>query len=126
MRMLLGFALSVLITQAACSGDDLTRETLIGATCTSAKECDVTGVCILGKDGLCSLKCDSPGQPQQCPLGAYCDERTVETSSETIQPMTLCFPACKANAECRTGFECKAVKNGSGKVCVPPENARDE
>jgi hypothetical protein len=125
MRMLLGFALSILITQAACS-DSLDRETLIGATCTKSNECDVTGVCVSGKDGLCSLKCDSPGKLQQCPLGSFCDERTVESADETIQPMKLCFPACKANADCRTGYDCRDVTAGLGKVCVPAENERDD
>jgi hypothetical protein len=118
MRTVLGFALFILFAQAAC-GDDLDGESLIGATCKVSNDCDVTGVCVLGKDGLCSLKCEFPGAPQQCPLGSYCDERTVESTDETVQSMTLCFPACKASSDCRDGYECKSVTDGSGKVCVP-------
>jgi hypothetical protein len=125
MRIVLGFALSILITQAAC-GDSLERETLVGATCVKSDECGVAGVCVLGKDGLCSVKCDSPGKQQQCPLGNFCDERTVETWDDTIQPLKLCFPACKANADCRSGYECRDVTAGLGKVCVPTEDTRDE
>jgi hypothetical protein len=124
MRTLLGFAFLISIT-AAC-GDDLEAETLIGATCKKSDECDVTGVCVLGGDGLCSLKCEAPGQSMQCPLGSYCDDRTVETADDTLQPMTLCFPACKGNSDCRDGFECKGVTMGAGKVCVPAEDERDE
>jgi hypothetical protein len=123
MRTLLGFAF--LITITAC-GDDLGGETLVGATCKESKECDVTGVCVLAGDGLCSLECEAPGQAQQCPLGSYCDERTVETADDTIQSMTLCFPACKSNSDCRDEFECKSVTMGSGKVCVPSADVRDE
>lgn len=118
MRTVLGFAFSVLLMQAAC-GDDLDGETLIGATCKASKDCDVTGVCVIGREGLCSLKCEAPGVAQQCPLGSYCDQRTVETADETIQPMTLCFPACKSSSDCRDGYECKTVTAGSGEVCVP-------
>lgn len=125
MRTVLGFALSILITQVACD-DNLERETLIGATCAKSNECGVAGVCVLGKDGLCSLKCDNPGRPQECPLGNFCDERTVETWDDTLQPLILCFPACKADTDCRDGYECRDVTNGAGSVCVPAENVRDD
>jgi hypothetical protein len=124
MRTLLGFALLLSIVPAC--GDDLEGETLIGATCKESNECDVTGVCVIGGDGLCSLKCQFAGRAQQCPLGSYCDDRVVETADETLQPMTLCFPACQRNADCRSGFECKNVTTGAGKVCVPNEDVRDE
>jgi hypothetical protein len=124
MRVLLGFALLIFIAPGC--GDDLEGETLIGATCKRADDCDVTGVCVLGGDGLCSRTCDSPGQAQQCPLGSYCDERVVETTDDTLQSMTLCFPACKSNSNCRSGYTCKSVTAGSGRVCVPSEDARDE
>jgi hypothetical protein len=125
MRMVLGFALSILTTLAAC-GDDIEGETLVGATCSTAEDCDVTGVCVVGNGGLCSLECQSAGEPQQCPLGNYCDEQTVETSDKTVQKMLLCFPACRVSADCRDGFGCVGVKKGSGKVCVPKEDQRDE
>jgi hypothetical protein len=125
MRTVLGFALSILTMLAAC-GDDIEGETLVGATCSTADDCDVTGVCVLGNGGLCSLECNSAGQAQQCPLGNYCDEQTVETSDKTVAKMLLCFPACRANADCRDGFKCDNVKKGSGKVCVLAEDQRDE
>jgi hypothetical protein len=125
MRTVLGFALSILVTQAAC-GDDIDSETLVGATCSTNEDCDVTGVCVVGHGGLCSLKCQSPGVQQQCPLGSYCDERNVETSDETLQKQVLCFPACKGNADCREGFKCEGVTKGAGKVCVPEADQRDE
>lgn len=124
MRTLLGFAL--LISIAPACGDDLEGETLIGATCKRSDECDVTGVCVQVGEGLCSIECKFPGQAQQCPLGSYCDERTVETPEKTLQPMTLCFPACKSNSDCRSAFECRNTTAGSGKVCVPKEDVRDE
>lgn len=126
MRMVLGCALSMLMTQAAC-GDDIEGESLVGATCSSNGDCGVAGVCVSSrKEGLCSVKCESAGQLQQCPLGNYCDARTVETETETLQAMVLCFPACKSNADCRAGLACEDVTKGFGKVCVPDENQRDE
>lgn len=123
MRTLLGFALvSMLLT--AC-GDDLDGESLIGATCSNADDCDVSGVCVLGKDGLCSLRCQVAGLQQQCPLGNYCDDREVETSDDPRSQMTLCFPACKSNSDCRTGYSCQSVTKGFGKVCVPADATDD-
>ncbi|HKP55775.1 MAG TPA: hypothetical protein VJV78_03615 [Polyangiales bacterium] len=106
---------------AAC-GDDLDGESLIGATCKEQEDCDVTGVCITsGKDGMCSMECDAPGAPQQCPLGAYCDTVHAETNDDLPADMTLCLPACSNKDDCRSGYECTGVSSGSGKVCKPKD-----
>ena len=119
MRTLLGLTLLILLTQVAC-GDDLEGETLIGASCKHASDCDVGGVCITtGTDGLCSQECRNPGQAQECPLGTYCDEQNVETTDATQQSMTLCFPACENDDDCRDGYKCNNVNVGHGKICVP-------
>lgn len=119
MRKMLGFApLFVLLVGSAC-GNDLDGETLIGATCESADDCGVTGICVVGEEGLCSRECRNPGTAQECPLGSYCHRERVETTDMTLSEMTLCFPACKGDADCRTGYKCKGVSSGSGKVCVP-------
>jgi hypothetical protein len=113
--------LAVLLGFAAC-GDDLSSEGLIGATCEKTEDCDVTGVCITSsRDGMCSMQCDTPGAPQQCPLGAYCDSVNVETSQFPPSEMTLCLPACTAKSDCRSGYECNGVSSGSGKVCKPKD-----
>jgi hypothetical protein len=125
MRTLLGFALLFMAATSVACGDDLDGESLVGATCSKADDCDVSGVCVSGKDGLCSLHCEAAGQPQQCPLGSYCDDREVETSDDARAQMTLCFPACNANSDCRGGYSCKGVTKGSGKVCVPNDKSDD-
>lgn len=120
MRSVPSFALSLAVVCVAACGNDLDGETLIGATCKRASDCDVTGVCITsGDDGLCSLKCQNPGIQQECPLGAYCDDRKVATNDAAEQQMTLCFPACQSNDDCRSGYECNGVSSGPGKICVP-------
>jgi hypothetical protein len=120
MRIAFGFAL-IAILFGAC-GDDLEGETLIGATCAKSAECGVAGVCVMGAQGLCSRKCQFPGALQECPLGSYCHTETVETSEETLHDLTLCFPSCKADPDCREGYECTGASGGSGKVCVPSKD----
>jgi hypothetical protein len=113
--------LAVLLGLAAC-GDDLSSESLIGATCKKTEDCDVTGVCITSsKDGMCSMPCKVPGAAQECPLGAYCDSVRVETDEFPPDDMTLCLPACTAKTDCREGYECTGVSAGSGKVCKPKD-----
>jgi hypothetical protein len=118
MRMMLGLALYVLASSVSGCGDDIEDETLIGATCESNDDCDVTGVCVKGPDGLCTLPCDNPGAAQECPLDSYCDSQNVETDGESGD-MTLCFPACDSDRDCRNGYQCNGVSSGSGKVCSP-------
>jgi hypothetical protein len=103
---------------SAC-GSSGGSETLIGYPCDNADECDVTGVCVKdGKDGMCTQKCISPGGAGQCPYGTYCT-RGEFTSDQGEAVMTLCFPACKEQRECRDGYECNGVSSGPGKVCQP-------
>lgn len=109
-----------MILVAACGGAS-GAETLIGAPCESAEECDVTGVCVTdGRDGVCTQRCMAPGQPGECPLDSYCTrgEFTSADSGEKLT-RTLCFPACKAQSDCREGYECNGVSSGPGKVCTP-------
>jgi hypothetical protein len=95
-------------------------ETLIGAPCNSAEDCDVTGVCITdGLDGLCSRRCRVPGGAGECPLGSYCDSAELTTDVQSTSEMTLCLPACKAQKDCRDGYVCVGVSGGPGKVCRP-------
>lgn len=120
MRRVLSLALSLAVVCVAACGDDLDGETLIGATCKRASDCDVTGVCITTRsDGMCSLKCSNAGVLQECPLGTYCDDQNVATTEAEEQQMTLCFPACKSNSDCRSGYNCNGVSSGPGKICVP-------
>lgn len=118
MRIVLGLAYVLGFVCFAC-GNDLDGETLIGQTCEKSDDCDVTGVCVRGEEGLCSRSCVNPGAPQECPLGSYCHRERVETDQDAAGEMTLCFPACKVDVECRSGYKCKGVSSGSGKVCVP-------
>ena len=95
-------------------------ETLIGAPCQSASDCDVTGVCITdGQDGLCSRSCLVPGAAGECPVGSYCDRAALTTDTQSTGEMTLCLPACKTSKDCRTGYACSDVNGGPGKVCRP-------
>jgi hypothetical protein len=114
-------AVAVLAGALAACGDDLDSETLIGATCKKADDCDVTGVCIKAGDGMCSLPCDVPGAAQQCPVGTYCDSVNVETTDQDKSEMTLCLPACSSKSDCRDGYDCKGVSSGPGKVCKPKD-----
>ena len=116
MRMMFGLVMSVLAASAC--GDDIANETLIGATCESNEDCDVTGVCVKGTDGLCTIPCRNPGAAQECPLDSYCDRENVEADGESSE-RTLCFPACDSDRDCRSGYECNGVSSGAGKVCVP-------
>jgi hypothetical protein len=111
------FAIAVAIILLGCGGHQ-GNGTLIGATCTSSTECGAAGVCTTsGKDGSCSLPCDVPGGVAQCPLGTYCDRENVQTDTAPKAEMTLCFLACTDNTACRSGYECKGVHGGPGKVC---------
>ncbi|MEY4576059.1 MAG: hypothetical protein RL701_762 [Pseudomonadota bacterium] len=104
----------------ACSSSSDDPETLIGATCESADECDPSGICVTdGADGLCSQLCAIAGGPQQCPLGNYCDTRQVTTDTSDRGERTLCLPACKSDSDCRDGYKCTGVSSGPGKVCGP-------
>jgi hypothetical protein len=109
-----------LVLVAACGGAS-GSETLIGAPCESADECDVTGVCVTdGRDGICTQTCMRAGYPGECPLGSYCTSGafTSAASDETVT-RTLCFPACKQQSDCREGYQCNDVSSGPGMVCTP-------
>ena len=96
-------------------------ETLIGAPCETADECDPAGVCVVsGKDGICTQTCMAPGQPGQCPLGSYCTRNEFESSTSGAKGfMVLCLPACKQQSDCRDGYACNGVSAGEGKICEP-------
>ena len=95
-------------------------ETLIGATCQTKDDCDVSGVCVTdGKDGLCSRSCIEPGRAGECPLGSYCDRAELTTDTRSTGEITLCLPACKAQRDCREGYSCQPVSAGFGMVCRP-------
>jgi hypothetical protein len=95
---------------AACTSSG-GAETLIGAPCTTADECDPAGVCVTdGPDGMCTQTCMAAGYPGQCPLGSYCTAQGGRL---------LCFPACKEQDECREGYTCSNLSSGPGMVCVP-------
>jgi hypothetical protein len=101
-------------------GDDLDGETLIGLACSEDTDCDVGGVCVTsGRDGLCTQECNAPGRAQACPLGSFCDRQQVETADDRSGEMTLCFPGCDSQADCREGYSCNGVSEGYGKVCRP-------
>jgi hypothetical protein len=107
---------------AGCGDDDHGGETLIGVPCEKSSECDVTGSCVTsGKDGLCTMPCDAPGAAGQCPLGSYCDRREVEVDGDEASAMTLCFPSCENQDDCRDGYECDEVVAGHGMVCIVEE-----
>ncbi len=94
--------------------------TLIGATCKHSTECGPAGVCITsGKNGLCSLPCAMPGNPEECLPGSYCDQESVRTDNEGPSERTLCFPACTDKSQCRDGYDCRNINGGPGKVCSP-------
>ena len=108
-----------LLLLVGCGGD-AGSETLIGYPCKTSDDCDVTGVCVTdGKDGMCTQKCISPGGAQQCPYGTYCTRSEYASDKQDKVSMTLCFPACKEQSECREGYECTGVSSGPGKVCQP-------
>jgi hypothetical protein len=83
--------------------------------------CGPAGVCITsGKDGECALPCQVPGGVGECPLHTYCDSENVTTDTHKQESdMTLCFPACTVDADCRDGYKCKGVSSGPGKICAP-------
>ncbi|HEY2736726.1 MAG TPA: hypothetical protein VGI70_22150 [Polyangiales bacterium] len=112
-------SIAALVAASACVSTG-GKNSLIGETCQTADDCDVSGVCVTdGKDGLCALPCLEPGGAGQCPLGAYCDRASLTTDSQPMAEMTLCLPACKSNSDCRDGYECNDVSSGPGKVCEP-------
>src|SRR5437868_1625883 len=88
----------------ACGDSDDNDGTLLGATCESSEQCGPEGICITGgEDGMCSFACMNSGSPGQCPLGSYCDREQTETDLG-VGEMTLCFPACDSNDDCREGY----------------------
>jgi hypothetical protein len=103
----------------ACGGAS-GSETLIGAPCESSEECDVTGVCVTDAEGgICTQRCMVPGGAGQCPLGSYCTEESLTSDTLNKSIMTLCFPACKRQSDCRDGYRCANVSDGPGMVCQP-------
>jgi hypothetical protein len=101
-------------------GDDTGTGSLIGATCKTADECDLSGVCVTdGPGGMCSLSCQTPGAAGACPVGAYCDRGSYTTDTQAKSEQTLCLPACKEKTDCRDGYSCTGVSSGPGKVCKP-------
>jgi hypothetical protein len=120
-RMLNRTWLLGLLLAAACGGGG-GAETLIGAPCESADDCDVvTGVCITdGEGGICTQTCTAPGAAGVCPVGSYCTRGAYTSAKLGAEgTLTLCFPACKEQSECRDGYECNGVSSGPGKVCTP-------
>ena len=118
MRRMLGLGLCVFALAVSGCGNDIEGETLIGQTCESNDDCDVTGLCVAGEEGLCTLPCRNVGAAQECPLNTYCDRQNVEVEGEE-DARTLCFPACNSDRDCRSGYQCNGLSQGPGKVCVP-------
>ena len=117
MLQAVSWVVSLLLAACMSTGG---AETLIGAPCQRADECDVTGVCVTdGLDGLCSRTCRVPGGAGECPLGSYCDRAQLTTDTQSTSEMTLCLPACKEQKDCRAGYSCNGVSGGPGKVCRP-------
>jgi hypothetical protein len=98
---------------------NLSGVTLIGEPCGSSLECGAAGVCVTGQNGLCALPCDVSGDPNECPGGSYCDRESLASDTANKQDMTLCLPACLDQLDCRSGYDCKGVSGGNGKVCTP-------
>ena len=95
-------------------------ETLIGAPCETARDCDASGLCIKdGRDGLCSQTCAAPGRAGACPLGSFCDRAELASDVEDKTVMIVCLPACKEKSDCRAGYSCNGLSSGPGKVCRP-------
>lgn len=96
--------------------------TQIGLSCATSDECDLGGICVVdAPSGFCSQECEEPGEAQQCPLGSYCDFGEFATDVEDKTSRTLCLAACKAQSDCRRGYECVDVSSGPGKICRPEE-----
>jgi hypothetical protein len=105
---------------ASCGDAGRSAASLVGLPCETSDECDVSGVCVTdGEGGLCALDCEEPGSPLECPYGAYCDRGEFTTDRTDKRELTLCLPSCKAQSECRAGYECTGVNGGPGKVCRP-------
>jgi hypothetical protein len=107
------------IVGSGCGDDDWTG-TLIGLSCDDSVECDVAGACVTdGRDGLCTMPCQTSGGIGECPLGSYCDRENVSIDDGRRREETLCFPACDDDDDCRIGYKCDGVSGGPGKVCHP-------
>jgi hypothetical protein len=103
-----------------CNNGGSGTGTLIGLPCTNSAMCGPVGICITTqKDGECSLPCQVSGGLGECPLGTYCDREDLKSDVEPKSQMTLCLPSCNADNDCRSGYKCKGVSDGPGKVCAP-------
>ena len=111
---------AALLLTAACMSSG-GAETLIGAPCKTANDCDPAGVCIIdGKDGICTQTCSAPGAAGVCPLKSYCTRNELQSDTSGGKGfMVLCLPACKQQSDCRDGYSCNGVSSGPGKVCLP-------
>jgi hypothetical protein len=70
--------------------------------------------------GLCTRPCDAQSRTDCTDMMGTC---VSETSGLGHTPLTACFPTCKADVPCRTGFNCNFVYMNDmlvePSVCVP-------
>jgi hypothetical protein len=70
--------------------------------------------------GLCTRPCDAQSTTDCADMMGAC---ISETSGLGHTPLTACFPICKADVPCRTGFRCNFVYMNNmlvePSVCVP-------
>jgi hypothetical protein len=70
--------------------------------------------------GLCTRPCDGTSRTDCTEMMGAC---VSETSGLGHDPLTACFPTCKADVPCRTGFNCNFVYMNNmlvePSVCVP-------
>lgn len=71
--------------------------------------------------GLCTRPCDGRSLTDCSEMAGACVSETITDTRPS--PTTACFPTCKADAPCRTGFRCNFVYRNNmlvePSICVP-------
>ncbi|MBS2018311.1 MAG: hypothetical protein JST00_35910 [Deltaproteobacteria bacterium] len=121
MRHGIGFVIFGAAVVVACSGSDATGVSTprVGQACTATNTCGPAEQCLLGEPGgLCVKACTASGSASECPSGALCDRDSfLRDDGSGDQVLTVCLQQCEKDEQCRFGYACSGVSNGSGKVC---------
>ncbi len=103
------FAPLALLVLAACGPS-------VGDPCTTPSDCGGQ-VCINQEwtpGGYCSRQC-TVADERSCPGGSLC------VPDGMGRDFAACFRICRTDADCRTGYVCRVVKDRAQPVCIGPQ-----
>ena len=92
----------------------------IGTDCMDFPDCSTPqeiAVCILPPawpGGYCSEVCNTPDNPDGCPVGSHC---------VPFDGLEVCMLDCNSNADCEAGYVCRQLDAAGPTECVPPPPA---